>query len=573
MSKSAPALRSSKPTPSELEPDVKTDSKLSTSDKTSPPNNDESASSSNVLAASAAGARYLILLSISSRLLTFLVNNLLLRYLSPSLLGISVQLELLSISILYFSRESLRTALQRQSQNTKNSSIIITNLALLCLPLGICFSGVLGWSYWRGSEVGQLPWGKEAVGLYVLATIFELASEPGFALGQAGLRYKLRAGAESAASLTRCFLTCGTTIYFAKQGWEIGALGFALGQLGYGVVLFLVYTAVFGVPYPSQIPTTKDEKEEYYGGLFEKQLTGLAGTMWVQAAIKHVLTQGDSLLVAWLTTLEEQGTYALAANYGGLVARMVLQPIEEAARGLFSKLLVDDNTVAKKDKKDASKQEGKAAAQRTLKLLLRLYLLFSVIIITLGPPFAPLALQLLAGKRWADAQAGAVLAGYCYYIPLLAVNGVTEAFVQSAANAADLRRQSAVMGVFSVGLGVAGWGFVKALGMGARGLVAANAVNMGLRIVWSGGFVRSYFADGEAKVKDEGKGWREIIPSPVLMSVAAVVVAAVRAPGVSELSMIKQIATGAVGGLALLIAAAVTERHFAMECWRMVKRK
>src|SRR5271155_2596960 len=63
-----------------------------------------------LLSTSAGGATLLIGLQVGSRALTFIVNQILLRYLSPEILGISTQLEVYSISVLFFARESLRVA-------------------------------------------------------------------------------------------------------------------------------------------------------------------------------------------------------------------------------------------------------------------------------------------------------------------------------------------------------------------------------------------------------------------------------------------------------------------------------
>jgi len=86
-----------------------------------------------LLAASAKGASFLILVQISSRALTFTINQILLRFLSPELLGASVQLELYSISVLYFARESLRVALQRQTGNSQ----ALVNLSYISVALGL----------------------------------------------------------------------------------------------------------------------------------------------------------------------------------------------------------------------------------------------------------------------------------------------------------------------------------------------------------------------------------------------------------------------------------------------------
>jgi oligosaccharide translocation protein RFT1 len=206
-------------------------SPTSTSTPTTPP---------SLVSASLSGAKFLILLQVFSRLLTFLVNQLLLRYLSPTLLGISVQLDLLNSSILYFSRESLRNALQRQP-STASQPII--NLSLLTLPLGLVFSLILSISYARTSdaEAQALPYFITSVGLYVFATLVELLSEPAFAIVQQKMLYKIRATAESAASAARVVVTCGATILAAQRGLAFGPLGFALGQAAYAVVLLGVY--------------------------------------------------------------------------------------------------------------------------------------------------------------------------------------------------------------------------------------------------------------------------------------------------------------------------------------------
>ena len=42
-----------------------------------------------------------------------------------------------------------------------------------------------------------------------------------------------------------------------------------------------------------------------------------------QSLVKHFLTEGDKFLVSRLSPLADQGGYAVAANYGSLVARIV----------------------------------------------------------------------------------------------------------------------------------------------------------------------------------------------------------------------------------------------------------
>ena len=71
-------------------------------------------SKQNLLASIGKGASYLVGLQLFTRLLTFALNQALLRFLSPSVLGLaSIQLELLSSTVLFLSREAIRCALLR----------------------------------------------------------------------------------------------------------------------------------------------------------------------------------------------------------------------------------------------------------------------------------------------------------------------------------------------------------------------------------------------------------------------------------------------------------------------------
>lgn len=205
-----------------------------------------------------------------------------------------------------------------------------------------------------------------------------------------------------------------------------------------------------------------------------------------------------------MASLEDQGLYALSANYGGIIARMLFQPIEISSRNLFANLCADQSELEAPASKTTSikpkPQKFKALANRNLQQaadilrdVLRFYSIISLIVFAIGPTAAPLLLRLVAGSRWSSSGAGEVLGAYSYYIPFLAINGVSEAFVAATASTKELRNQSFWMAGFSALFAGSAWGFVKGLGMGAKGLVAANCVNMGARILFNLWFVRGYF--------------------------------------------------------------------------------
>lgn len=474
----------------------------------------------SVLAKSAQGATFLILLQVGSRALTFIVNQVLLRFLSPEILGISTQLELFAISVLYFARESLRVALQRQrvyddrtepkeeraagagehrervatSHGSGRRAQEVVNLSYIAIGLSLPLTYIFAKLYIRsaGYQVLKTPYIRESLNIYALATLLELLNEPNFAVAQQQMLYSTRASAETFATLTRCLVTCASAIWASRTGSSSGALPFALGQLSYATVLNIVYR-LKTFPLQSKLKFSFFLKSfpaspSLFLSCFPIPLLTLALNLYVQSALKHVLTTGDAFLIAALTSLSSQGAYALASNYGSLLARILFQPLEESSRSLFGRLLSSIPATSL----GSSEYRALNDATNYLRSLLHFYSLLSLVSVSLGPTVAPLLLRLVAGPRWTNSPAAAVLAAYCYYIPLLAVNGILEAFVSAVATPAQLRGQSAWMFAFSAAFATTGFLVLRVWDLGARGLVLANAVNMVMRIWWSWGFAQAY---------------------------------------------------------------------------------
>ncbi|KAL4800092.1 Rft protein-domain-containing protein [Aspergillus venezuelensis] len=478
----------------------------------SPPSENASSMRSSAMS----GTTMLIFVQLASRLFIFASNQLILRSLSPSVLGIAAQLELLLISILYFSRESIRAAIQRQPLQPSStsstasdyhagslgkgderqiqtaSSQSIVNMSYLSIGMGIVTAMVFSGFYVRlaSAEVLETPYYHTSVAIAAIASFIELCSEPIFAAVQQYMLYTRRAAVEVSAAFFKSFVTCGISITAIRKGHDLGVLPFALGYLSYALAILCGYSIVafnqrsnwhFSLLL-SRI--TSSDNSTYYGKIFSAPLLMLSANVFFQSLVKHLLTQGDSMILAAMTTLQDQGIYTLASNYGGLLARILFQPIEESSRTMFSSLLC-----AKGNK---GQQLDVAVAKAHLLSVMRLYMLIAVVIIPLGPTLAPRALHIVGGRRWSAPEVDGLLALYCYYIPFLAFNGIGEAFVSSTASPAELRKQAAWMSLFSVCFASAAYLFLSMGGLGARGLVYANIVNMFIRIVWSFSFIQRY---------------------------------------------------------------------------------
>ncbi|KAK5684200.1 Oligosaccharide translocation protein rft1 [Elasticomyces elasticus] len=545
----------------------------------------------DAVSASAKGATFMVLLQIGSRAITFALNQVLLRFLSPQLLGVAVQLELYIISTLYFSRESLRIATQRRSDGGVQAAINMSYLAMIAgLPVGALLAHL-----YLQSNYPDVPYLTTALRINELTAMIELLSEPAFVAVQQNMLYKTRAAAEATAVIMKTLATAVLVFWSRHQGYELGVLPFAAGELAYSTSLTIVYLSqTIGVARLKGFTLTPKKmqsrcvhvtivkrkynlvdssrshpSQQYIFSLFSKPLLYLSASLYLQTGIKWLLTEGDKLLVSAFATLEDQGMYALSANYGGLIARMLFRPIEDSSRNLFARLCATAEQDKKTDVRPPSNpdtpQKGPSQAATILHNLLRVYSIASLIAFAVGSTAAPLLLQLVAGSRWTDSGAGEVLATYCYCIPLLAINGVSEAFVSATASTAELQRQSIWMGAFSAGFALSAYVFLRVLEMGAKGLVLANCVNMALRIVFNLSFATSYFARQGVSFELTG-----LLPNMYAVGAAAVVPSLLNqtAGTLGQYGLFGELArVGAVGG-AFTVFIAFTERKFLLDCYR-----
>ncbi|OAG39217.1 hypothetical protein AYO21_06600 [Fonsecaea monophora] len=457
------------------------------------------------------GALLLILIQVASRAFTFFGNQFLLRFLSPSLLGIAVQLELVSVTSLYFARESLRVALQRprvsaQSSNANSSekqeqnavgieTQTVVNLSHLAVLLGLGISTLFGLSYLRSAsdEVLDSPYFEIAFRIYTVATLVELFAEPAFVVIQQKALYRDRARAETCAAMARCLAACIFAVVGHQEGVAPSILPFAVGQAAFAITILALYF----------LPTIKLLRAEHFSLILKRIHSPSSDqTYYFKLFHKTVLSLAATI---FFSTLADQGAFALASNYGGLLARLVFQPVEESSRNTFGRLLSpcppsSDKELASSASQNKSLPQANDNARRGLSYLyttLHVYLLFSLPLISLAPEILPTVIPFVLSPQWRTPSTVVLLSTYCYYIPLMAVNGILDAFVTSVASPAQLRSQSLWMLVFTGVYGVAAWAMLRLWNLGSVGLVGANMVNMALRILWSLWFLRIWVTQRE----------------------------------------------------------------------------
>lgn len=524
------------------------------------------------------GASSLVLLQVLTRVATFVLNQALVRFSTPQVFGTaSIQFELLLSSILFISREGVRLALLRStdkkdettpetneitsspkidstpsklhkrkggkadtspqadqlSTHKASADVLSSNIATLPVLFGLCLSLVLPMAYiWTASpESSAQPHFRLSILIYTASAMLQLAAEPMYILAQQELNFTARVRSEAAGVVSRAAITVGILVVAERLhpagektpggGNEWGLLAFSLGQLSYGFFVFVIYLWTYMKRssewrwWPKSI--TMIDKGHAKRMLFDPVLLRLAFSMTLQSFIKHLLTEGDKFAVSRISKLADQGGYAVASNYGSLVARLLFQPVEEITRVFFSKTLAvctieedQDNTkkakpVAVQSEKASDKEpeiknpltsEQQMALRQssaTLHSLLRVQMHVLLILVVFLPPYLPTLLAHFLPKKYLATSAPSILQAYAYYLPMMSINGIVEAFAFSVMSANDVKRQARWLFVTSISFGLFVWLFCEKLGQGDAGLVAANTLSLGMRAGWALWFADQWF--------------------------------------------------------------------------------
>ena len=432
-------------------------------------------------------SRRFVLDTFSMRLLSFVLNQLIIRFANPVIIGVAaIQLELLLSSLLFLSREAIRLALLRANISDKLKFRQFINLswipALLLLVIWICF--MFFKQTWSANVSPQV------VQWYILGALFEVCGEPLFNFYNHQILLRPRVLAESLAITIRSLTTCILVIYF-----QMGIQGFGIAQVCFGIVYFTVllncnaphqechnYTIDLHDFNPCFLTLPKDSKHKpSYYQIFQHQF-GFENLQNLYATgpffiFKHILTEGDKIILSSIHSNYDQGIYAILNNYVSLIARLVFYPIEESSRIAFSQM-----TLHLKNEK--SNSDSTAILKQQSQLLYRLTLsisIFGVLFPIFGMNYARLAINMFLGNQWRREETVRTLVAFCPYVLILGLNGITEAYVHTVIPSfyfgdvnLNLFNSSIVFSIVA---------FPLVASFGTAGVVMANSISMAVRIL------------------------------------------------------------------------------------------
>ena len=364
-----------------------------------------------------------------------------------------------------------RVCLRRELSETE-----AVRTACLAAPAGVL--AALGVATTATASLGGVtralasPYGQ-AVLVLCAAAVVELCAEPFHAAASRAGALRLRLGAETAATVARAGVTAACVL--ARVGQLPLELCFAVAQLVYAATLLAVYAlGAWSASTVSMVMPWAAWTSGSEGGIRPPTLA-LLREFSAQAVWKLALAEGDkAVLLLGGASEEDTGTYGLASNLGALAVRLVLQPLEEAAFTSFA---------------SATKH---ATSRARLAALLRALLLLGCWCAACGPWFAYTAVWCLYGSSWAATRWAAPTVGaYAALLPVLAINGVLEAFTAAVMSTGQVRSNNAVLlasAAMQAGVSLLG---LRCFHAGPVALVAGNAAGMAVRIVSALRFIQT----------------------------------------------------------------------------------
>lgn len=525
----------------------------------------------DALQGASVGASYNVALQLGFRLLTFVVNAIIIRYTSSEMLGVvNVRLTLLYSTILFISREPFRKAMLSISQNELSRPAhfrAVINVCWMVIPVGAVTAGVLGVVWTWALEVPDLPGYGPAVAAYALSAVIELLVEPLWVVGQINLYFKLKVAAEG----VQLSLRCGIAVLLLIAMPGVGLYGFCAAQLLSSLALVAVYCSAFArelAKKPEHIPATTlaellpGPSAQTTGRWFLELDAGMTGRVigfWKQSLLKQFLTEGEGYLMTFLGVLSfsEQGVYNIVNNLGSLVARFLFAPIEETFFTYFAgKLNAIDADPSALKKNVANVTE----AAKTLQTLGTFVGLVSITIAVFAQPYSSLLLELYGGAWLSDGEGPLLLRTYAVYVVLLAANGLTECFMTASLTNAQVERHNLWMVAFTAIFLLASWQLTASFG--AVGFILANCVNMTVRIGRSSYMIVTYLAAQRCPINPLRTVWPSWL---VVLAFAAALAVTKISEDVLCCSVKLKAGHVGVGVLAILTVAAtifVAEKQF-----------
>lgn len=423
---------------------------------------------------------YNMILQLSFRLLSFVLNAVLYRNVHTDLIGAcNFRLALLYTTIMFLSREPFRRALPAMSDVKQFQKFI--NSLWLVIPSGLTISVFFGilWNFFeKPSQLTVYNYDYSII-LLCFSCLIELVGEPSYALSQMFYLAKLRVIIEASCLLIFNLIFIFLAIYFP----QLGALSYSIARL-INSILFVTSNFYFilrqkpNLSLKSLLPNSVVQ--------FDTKYLHLVRAYYTQSLFKQILTEGERYLITFFNLLSysESGIYDIVNNLGSLLARFVFLPIEDASYVYFTNSL---------QRGIQFKNQINLKSKSYFEFLLKSLSTIGLVVLIFGQSYSKLLLQIYGGSKLGENDLCVnLLRFHCVYIYLLAINGLTEGFFNATMSQNEINKHNYRLVLFSILFLL--FSFISVNLFSIYGFLVANCLNMIVRICFSSIYITNFFS-------------------------------------------------------------------------------
>uniref|UniRef100_A0A158Q849 Protein RFT1 homolog n=1 Tax=Elaeophora elaphi TaxID=1147741 RepID=A0A158Q849_9BILA len=167
---------------------------------------------------------------------------------------------------------------------------------------------------------------------------------------------------------------------------------------------------------------------------FSKENRSILGAFTVHSIFKQIITNGTGYVLAFthFFSLSDQAVFDAVDKLGSLVARVIFAPLEHSAYLYFSTCL--RRSTSAEDRIESDVKKGVNA----MNSLLHIVIVVGTVIFVFAIPYSPLAVKVYGGAILVNNEGANILRLYCFYIIVIAINGITECFAMATMNEGEI---------------------------------------------------------------------------------------------------------------------------------------
>lgn len=428
------------------------------------------------------------------KVLSFAMTIALTRHQKASMRGLSFAADLYVNSALFIAKEAIRACnARRGARSAKDASTtfafaFMSSVVFVVVALPIVSAHI----YLTQPTEFRQAFSAAMIAAALFGMVLDLLAEPAVTVCVAAGNYNVKVVTEGLAIMVRLATVSGCivlreTLMPAADDLVVAAFAYSCGLMTSGLfsIAFAANALANMVRTDEALRTAAASKQlQLFDG------SRIAHRMWKatvgdivlyrelfsESILRLILTEGEKAVLAAKGNLAAQGIYDVVSSLAALIVRLLFRVWEDFAFSVWSA----------PDKTNSGTLVRVSPEKWTLlHVMMRAASYLGAAATIFGPPLAPRFLGVLYGSSWATDAAVAVFQAFMLYLPLLAANGLLEAFVRATATPATLRNVKVFMSFGSCAYIAACYVVLFVLDLDVVALVYVNSANLSARIIFS----------------------------------------------------------------------------------------